>query len=744
MKAAVSVTKWFRRRSFQCIGNNAPSTADWPPNLGAPVLTKLDFDKDYWGYILTAIVGMLVAYLPTTFVEKFYLRDDMQHYHMPTFVHMGELLRQGEFPFISLSAWHGGNLLGEHQNALFNPVSLITYYLLPSAPDYSQAATALAIFYYAIFATGIYALCRSYGANKNWSFLAGVVAVTNPFIVYYFSQSWFAVFISTCWLSWAWALLARATRSRGYFVAAVIACYLTITAGWPQTTLVLALLAGLIAIDTWKHRGWRIALLPLAAAGCAALMSAPALLPLLSLKEVSSRAFEFSNRNFLVPSLGDALSVSAPFYRGFISWWGGYILTPTPHFYVAWFMLPLLPFINWAKMNWRSSGLFALLAATTLFFVALRGPENFGPLRWSIRFLPLFQLSVLVVFIVISSKVGFTKPSGPRRLVSLAIILFLVVGTMQATPRVYGSQLLVGLVMTLAVYLAVRLNGRPQIVFLTAVTLLFSTVNFVLYPALFDIWSVPTKPANVRTGSGIPTSYLFNDSSIAYFPDPSLFQELQYGQIPLNYGRSVINGHTPIGHVSFEKTFCMQVQGQTCEGGGRALLVKDPSTNVLLADLMRVDTIVVQKGNRQNLLAAVMGPEWKCDTRKWTASCSRPLPNATLPGNLSYVTPGTQVDAVGKPSLLRETVSIKSNDAAKLVFARLYWPGYKFFLDGKQLPLIRHLGFLVSVDVPAGANGSTLSLIWHPPFFRIGLMFAALGLLIASVTAFKIQRREAG
>jgi hypothetical protein len=64
-------------------------------------------------------LGIGMGLIPWLFRHRFYFHDDMQHQHMPIFVHIGRMLRAGEAPFLSLSSFTSGNLLAEYQFALF-------------------------------------------------------------------------------------------------------------------------------------------------------------------------------------------------------------------------------------------------------------------------------------------------------------------------------------------------------------------------------------------------------------------------------------------------------------------------------------------------------------------------------------------------------------------------------------------------------------------------------------------------
>jgi hypothetical protein len=116
-------------------------------------------------------MGSAMALIPWLFRHRFYLHDDMQHQHMPIFLHIGRLLRAGEVPFLSLATFTSGNLLGEYQFAVLNPVSLALYAVLPSIPSLETAALFMACAYYGVLASGMYVLARTYGveAPARWS-----------------------------------------------------------------------------------------------------------------------------------------------------------------------------------------------------------------------------------------------------------------------------------------------------------------------------------------------------------------------------------------------------------------------------------------------------------------------------------------------------------------------------------------------------------------------------------------------
>src|SRR3712207_2829058 len=201
-------------------------------------------------------LGAGMGLIPWLFRYRFYFHDDVQHQHLPTFLHIGRLLRAGEVPILSLASFISGNLLGEYQFAVLNPVSLALYAVLPSMPSLTAAMLFLACFYYGVLTAGMYVLARSYGVERSGAVVAGLVIASNNLISYWFASSWFPIFVSLAWFVWAWAFLVRAGRSKADWLLAVVFCYLTITSGWPQTTIVLGGVGLLVAVQTWRSSGF--------------------------------------------------------------------------------------------------------------------------------------------------------------------------------------------------------------------------------------------------------------------------------------------------------------------------------------------------------------------------------------------------------------------------------------------------------------------------------------------------------
>jgi hypothetical protein len=683
-------------------------------------------------------IGIGVALIPWLFRERFYFHDDVQHQHLPIFLHIGRLLRAGEPPFLSLASFTSGNLLGEYQFALLNPVSLALYAVLPSIPNLATAALFLACFFYGVLAAGMYALARSYQVERSGAGLAALVIASNNLIAYWFASSWFPIHVSLAWFVWAWAFLVRAERARGNWLLAALFSYLTITAGWPHTTLVLGLVGLLVAVQAWGSGGWRRSAASIAALAAATLLAAITLLALVSLGEIAVRPSGVANGNFQVPDLSDLLAMSSPFHRGFMSSYRGYQLTGTPIFFLAWFVVPLLPLIRWSRVEWRRPEVVALVVVAGFCLLATKGPDQFYMLRAPFRWVPYFHIALMMLFLALVSRAGFA-PATPGRIGAVVLLAVLSsVLSLQADPEnwpMHAAGLSVCL-MGLAAFLAIPERQRVmRFGLLAAVSLLLLVATRALFPVNTHLadWRLPAEVEMELPANAVPSAYTLYLGTVGDPPDVERFAEFQTGMMPRVREVATVNGYTPIGHRFVSELLCMNSWGETCPEAAARLFERDPETGIRYVDLFRIDCIIAVKGPHLEALRPYLDEAWRLEFEgPHTQRFVRDLPNVALPGTVAWVSPNATVERAGRTRPTVEPLRIaKSPDRpATVVFARLWWPGYQAELDGRRLPVRAHRGIFAAVEVPAGVAAGVLTLRFRPPYLSVGIAGLVAGLTI--------------
>jgi len=204
-----------------------------------------------------------------------------------------------------------------------------------------------------------------------------------------------------------------------------------------------------------------------------------------------------------------------------------------------------------------------------------------------------------------------------------------------------------------------------------------------------------------------------------------------------------VNHYTGMGLVRFQRSLCMSYEGFTKPCGYRSIFSSPQLGLPPLADLMKVETIVVSP--KQAAAARTTPPSgWTQVSGNGQVQVYRrddPLP---WPGShLSFVPHGVQVSAAANDDARHEHVDFADTaNGGRAVFAMLGWPGWNATLDGHPVPVGRDSAGLLTVVLPAHSKGR-LELTFTPPGLKIGLAAAAVGLLGAVALGWFGRRRKA-
>ncbi len=696
------------------------------------------------------IFGFFLGIVPEIIHSGFYFMDDMQHQYMPAFYNLGRALRNGEFPILTLAHWEGSNYFAEYQYALLNPVSLLTYIILPSFSSYNLASSVLASFYQGILASGFYYLARTYGIDRPLGWLLALLIATNNFVAYWLASSWFPGFISMAWAVWAWAFFIRADRSAKYWLMAVLFSYLTLSSGWPFTDFFWALIVVAIMAQKWLEKNINGTLAILLAALGALLLAMPSFLALFSIGHLTTRMGTLSNNSVCVPCLQDTLAMSFPFHRGFLYCGiaGLFKQTAVPFFMCAWFIFPILPFLRWKELAWKSAPVLTLVALSCFLLLATLGPDQLIYLKLPYRFIPYLHMSFLLLVALMIDRAGL-RPIDRQTVLSSFGLIFL--GAFMAWQRNPSLKLMlpmtVGHLLAWAVFLkAWSKDKKLGLLALGVCAFAFFVATRIVYPVNTDNLNLNMNPQRQETalGNGVPESYTFYLGSLGKRENynrlnPDRLQEYQTGNMSLEYGIPSIGGYTPIGHAFLEVVMCLTIFSETCPLAAYHLFANpDLETGAPTVDLFRINRIIAMKGAHLKALESYMPKkEWRLERDgRLTQTFVRDLPNAGLPGTVSWASPGLRLEGIGKPKTLLETVQVtqRSGGKGKVVFARLWWPGYKATFAGAEVPVRASHGIFVTVDLPNWPETGTLTLSYRPPKLGFSIFLALFGLMLCFLT----------
>lgn len=710
------------------------------------------------GWPVTVVVATAVfATIPKLVTTWFYQRGDTAVQFAPTWFHLGELVRGGAYPpWMDPSTWAGGNYAAEALFGIYDPLNIPVWLVMSAGSNLMTTTFLVKLVFMVLLALGTYLLCREYAAEP-WA--AASAAVAMPFCgftLFWDAGSWASGLIAFSYTPWVWFVLRRVLRGTANPVWGFVLGALAVTQGNPYGVLALVVV-GLALVLEGLLDGNRAGVLKLVGAGaCAALLLPLVFLPLLDTSGLTVRSLGalIANTGKLQPKAGDFLQASNPTAVPPIIAITGPNTVPAT--YLAWFVLPLLPWLQWGGLRTRVRSLTGPMAVGVVYLALTLAPSKLWQFRWPLRVTEYLFLAVLVLVAVALSR-GLATTHVRGRLVGTAVAIVVPAYLAWADQPADLHKLAAGsalvVVLTALALLTGRLGSRRSLA-LAGVFIVGTGLIVALQLEAFGenkgsrVWHAPSDVATIRAH--------FDDRQgpVMQFSDFTALQhQATLGQLTAKWRyflpgslydvtkTDAVNHYTGMGLVRFERSLCMSYDGFTRPCGFHSIFQSPAPSLPPLADLMKIETIVV--GTKQAKAAHTTPPagwtEVMSNGQVQVYQRSQPLP---WPGSqLSFVPNGATVAAAATDDLRHQHVSFSTTgNGGQAVFAMLGWPGWKATLDGHTLPVGRDSAGLLTVTLPPHASG-TLELTYLPPGLDAGVGAAGLGLLGALALGWFGRRR---
>ncbi|MEY7973118.1 hypothetical protein AB8O38_14075 [Saccharomonospora xinjiangensis] len=716
----------------------------------------------FWVATGVCVVVAALAQLPLIRNRIFYFWDDSAAQFLPMWHRLGERIAQGQWPpLLDVDLWLGGNLAAEALFGIYNPVNVANFLVVAALPDLAVASVLVKTEFLVLLALGTYLLCREYGAARP---AAATLAVALPFagyVLYFDAGSWASGLIAFAWVPHVWWTTRRAARGGLNPLWAFGAAALAVTAGNPYGMLGVAVVYLGLLVEFAVRRRRRGTSVVLGLGACAALLVPLVFLPLLASSSVTWRSdTAVVNDGFLVPGLTDLLASSAPTHLPHVVVFGGTGLA-VPAAYFAWFVLPLLPWLDWRIVRQRWRLLLAPLAVAATFAVAALGPSKLWLFRWPIRHLEYCFLACAVVLAVVLSSGLRADRARSRTVATVAIVAIGTYLAWSATPDNWAWHLGGGLLVAVLAAVVIgwcRDAGRTRLAVLlcagTAAVLGYqlamapknTNVSQLYYP--HSVAELKDRFADRYPGEVMQIADLATaDNTLGLHPDGA-WRYFLFGNVYSAAGVESLVSYTGLGFLDFIDTFCLDNSGSTCPEAWDALWRPTGYGGAALADLLGVTTVVVQNALVPEARTAEPQAGWRVRERDDVVTVLQretplPWPDSTL----TWASPG--LDVTGAATVHRatgatgETVAFTATGSEgehRLVFARLAWPGYSATVNGVEVPVETTPAGLVTVELPGGTREGELALNWSPPGQTAGVLAAGLGVLGALALGVAVPR----
>jgi len=682
------------------------------------------------GWLAAALAALAVVWAVVLVRDpRHFFAGDTEQAYYGWWYSVGEALRHGRLAFLDPAQMQYGNHVVDGQLGLYNPLMALIGLGSTVAPQLVVYATVVKCLTAALGLVGCYGLARSFRVPAPMAAAASVAVALCGFTFSLSAARWFDGQLGLALLPWAWWTIRRLIRGRSPFPA-LIFCYLIVTIGYVYPTLYLGVVGLVCLLEAALRFGWRAVLKVVAVGAFCALVAVLVYLPALKTASFTIRS-------------GSGIDWQGP---GRLHWWQLPLLfqpagttnpalfnsaTWSPVEYVVWW-LPLLLLVELRAVRRRWRELLPLAVGALVWPLWSIGPGAVGPLRWPARSLEALTL-MAAVFVIVAVARGITRrPSRVRIAVVAAFVVVTELAVLlwhheQLWPRlITGALLLLGLVV---VALWVRDHRRVGAVLLAG-SMVFGLITASL--------AHPSAPAFAMPGERSTYEHLIphsrgtiiqiNGTAAPVFT-ARRGRHLLRGSLWAVTGKPVLNGYTTAEPKALNHRFANRFNGLYGPAALGALMEKEPTTGKSYLDLFGISTIILERG----------GWRWRQPPAGWhlagrnavtlTWIRDHPIPSA---GGVAWTSPGTAVHTVARGPL---GVSLRVTHVAagggSVVLSRIAFPGYA--VSGTAAATLAEPieGYLLRVDIPADAQGKTISVTFRPPGWHTELASAALAGLLA-------------
>ena len=703
------------------------------------------------GVVLTGVC------LPLLRVPTFYYWDDTAAASVAAWRNMGSALIEGRIQLLDIEMWRGGNYAAEAAFGLYNPLVMVLSAATMPIDDLAMVTVIIKAIFFLAMALGAYLLSREYGARPWPAALLGSALPLSGFTLWMDGAAWVTGLIVTALTPWVWYTAKRTADGRGSALWLVLAGYLCGSAGNPYGLLSAGIVIGAVLVEALWRRRRRQAVVTAVAGLAVALLALPTYLPFLLSSSVSYReGASILNDEILSPNVSELVGLSSPSFTPYM-WAFEFPYFTFPVAYLAWFVLPLAPWLRWSTLWQRGRELAGVWFVAGVYLLLALGPSQVWFFRWPMRLLPYFWLTVVVLLAVVLSAglhrsraglraalsagavfVGFwwawsdDPDQWDRHLISAGLVAVLLALTLWAARRSIRDLSLVAMAGTLVV-LVVQLGWMPM----NASTTNF---NFPRSESAMEETFADYRGLVVQIASFPETG----DPGVDRNPE-GVYQDLLFGSMYDVAGVESTTAYSGIAFTAFDVPLCASYYGGACPEAWDVLWQVPEGGDEVLADLIRAQTVVVQRNLRDTRDEPVPDGWELAESTEYVDVWRRVEPLPWPEGRLSDTDGPVEVLADARVGEVGETLDFRRDGEGpvELTFARLAWPGYTAEIDGRQVPVEQGPNGLLVVPIPEDVDAGTLTLAWSPPGTTLSLAaVGAAGLLVTGLVAAELHARR--
>jgi hypothetical protein len=444
------------------------------------------------------------------------------------------------------------------------------------------------------------------------------------------------------------------------------------------------------------------------------------------------------NSGAFVPNLSDFLLTSIPAGGTVVNSW--FTVSKGPIFYISVFSIAILAYFRLNMKEFTKPGILSLTTILILGIAATQGPSDAGSFRWPLRFFSLVVIA-FPIFIMYLRQNGKLSISNKSHFFFVTSTFFAFWIAFSRTPQNFVLILITIIFSILVVTSWIRfikieskIIANIQIFVVSYGIFMGLLLAFPQNPDVTD-WGMPTKiQQNSRYDN--PGLLILRDASHDIYSDG-----IYVGQTMALAGRYSGFGYTSTNQRHLEAAYCANSLGIVCPAAVNFLGAVDFETNLNWHNLLGINQIVAENGAITDRMREIL-PRWK--EKSWSKyfSVFTDPGSPKIIGDITFSEPTISKIGLVKMSDDGSYQSYLVTGGGKIVMRNVYWPGWRYKIDGVALPVKPYKDKILQIDVSNIDEPRLLEIYYRPPYWRSSLSLTIAGVLISLILPVVFRRSK--
>lgn len=683
--------------------------------------------------LYSLIIALFIVLVCTLSDKSFFFYDDAQNSYLPYYRAVGRMWLNKEIPLIIKNTFIGQNMMIDIDRGIFLPQNIILSILSVKIESFLTISRLVAFVNFVLMA--FFAQKISEALNIKNKVVVAFLFCINPIFLYFYLASWWNSAAGQVWFVAALAsiLLLRKKFETKYLVLNVISVLCILASGWPHSVISYGFVIIIYLIELFLKKKYKKIIMLLFIHLGILLIGINIYSEYIISSRLINRPNGFGNYgNFLTPSFNSIFMTFIPNYYTFINKFGGYSILKIPIAYSSIYILILICFIKDIKKIFKGENIKFLGILTLLFFISSQLPTQLGPLRWQFRFLPYFS-EILIIFSIYSLHVNALEINKFRFKIFCGIVCISSFLSFFVVEEHFGKMFLVNLVfliLTISYVYIIWKEGKFNFNFSISYAVFMLFLILFIQKSTNGILSLAGATPKINMENNFQKNGYLLSLTNGNIPMENL-EDLHYGQF-LYFNMKTINGYSPVGNKKIiEVLGYPELAHHIFNQESTVNALSNKYNNVCYFDLLNIGSIAIFKDQLND------------DMKNKIQSCGYLPRNVRNPnaiyfvkdksktvGNVSYLSEGIEANKMLEDKANKEKYLISSTQNGYIIMSKVYWRGYRAYINGKKVNISDEKGLIKLDNIPNGLNKATLEIKYFPTTWKYTLWLIPLGIII--------------